>query len=132
MKSFIATLLLLWAVQVNADGFSVNEKRAFLSKMPDMLREYNEDEAIKACIQRARQGYDDSFVALVVIAHAKQVMDEHTEKMSEAVTASKNRDEIYERSKAIYQSSNLRKNMKLLLGMPKAIKHCNSLVGGQQ
>ena len=131
MKSFIATLLLLCAFQANADGFSVTEKRAFFSKMPDMLREYGEDEAIKACIERARQGYDDSFVALVVIAHAKTAMDEHTQQMSDVVANSSDRDEIYERSKAIYQSSNLRKNMKLLLGMPKAIKHCNSLVGGQ-
>lgn len=130
MKSFVAGVFLFFSIGAHAEAFSVAEKNAFFAEMPSMLREYSGDEAINACIEKARLGDDRSFSALVVIAHAKKAIDEHTSSMSEAVSGSTSKDELYKRSKAVYQSKNLRENMQLLLGMPKAIKHCNALVNG--
>lgn len=128
MKSFVAIIVFLMSLQASAGGFTRNEKIAFFSKMPEMLKEYYDDNAIQACISDARNGSNEAFSALVVISHAKKAIDLHMSKMSDAVSNSKNKDEIYEKTMIIYRSKNLQDNMRLLIGMPKAIKYCNSLV----
>jgi hypothetical protein len=128
MKSFIAAIFFTLSFQAFADDFTVAEKQRFFSVMPDMLREYYDDNAIQECISQASRGSDKAFVSLVVIAHAKKAMDNHTDRMAKAVENSSNKDEMYKKSIEVYKSNELRSNMKLLFGMPKAIQYCNSLV----